>query len=59
MSSIPAINLESRLQYLIQYPHGCVEQIISSVFPQLVLNQLTELSNQQKAQVDMNSKARN
>ncbi|HEX8460293.1 MAG TPA: alpha-2-macroglobulin family protein, partial [Segetibacter sp.] len=54
ISSIPAINLESRLQYLIQYPHGCIEQITSSVFPQLVLNQLLELSQQQKLQVDGN-----
>lgn len=54
ISSIPAINLESRLQYLIQYPHGCIEQITSSVFPQLVLNQLMELNNQQKADVDAN-----
>src|SRR5205085_5507340 len=50
ISSIPAINLESRLQYLIQYPHGCIEQITSLVFPQLVLNELTELTNQQKTE---------
>jgi len=54
ISSLPAINLESRLQYLIQYPHGCIEQVTSSVFPQLVLNQLTELTSQQKLQVDIN-----
>ena len=24
VSKIPGINLEERLQYLIQYPHGCV-----------------------------------
>ncbi len=54
VSSIPAINLEKRLQYLIQYPHGCIEQTVSSVFPQLVLNQLMELSDYQKAQVDLN-----
>ncbi len=56
ISSIPAINLEKRLQYLIQYPHGCIEQTTSAVFPQLVLNQLTDLSDQQKAAVDMNIK---
>ena len=43
ISSIPSINLEKRLDYLIQYPYGCIEQTISSVFPQLVLNQLTDL----------------
>jgi uncharacterized protein YfaS (alpha-2-macroglobulin family) len=54
ISSIPALNLENRLSYLIQYPHGCVEQITSSVFPQLVLNQMIELNNTQKLQVDVN-----
>jgi uncharacterized protein YfaS (alpha-2-macroglobulin family) len=54
ISSKPAINLERRLQYLIQYPHGCIEQTTSSVFPQLVLNQLMELNEQQKYQVNAN-----
>src|SRR5690606_28726531 len=44
VSSIPAMNLSKRLNFLIQYPHGCVEQITSGLFPQLVLNQLTDLS---------------
>jgi len=54
VSSIPAINLQKRLSYLIQYPHGCIEQTTSSVFPQLVLNQLTELSDQRKREIDNN-----
>ncbi len=54
VSSLPAINLQSRLQYLIQYPHGCIEQVTSSVFPQLVLNQLLELSEQERYTVDVN-----
>ncbi len=57
ISSIPAMNLQKRLDYLIEYPHGCIEQTTSSVFPQLVLNQLTDLSDYQKAQVDKNIKA--
>jgi uncharacterized protein YfaS (alpha-2-macroglobulin family) len=31
ISSIPPINLNKRLSYLITYPHGCVEQTTSSV----------------------------
>jgi len=54
ISSIPSLNLAKRLDYLIQYPHGCVEQVTSSVFPQLVLNQMVELNNTQKLQVDAN-----
>jgi alpha-2-macroglobulin len=43
ISSMPTINLNGRLQYLIQYPHGCVEQTTSSVFPQLYLNDIVDL----------------
>ncbi len=57
ISSIPPMNLTKRLNYLIEYPHGCVEQITSSVFPQLVLNQLTDLTEQQKTAVERNIKA--
>ena len=56
VSSIPALNLSKRLNYLIQYPHGCVEQIVSAAFPQLVLNQLIDVSGSQKAQIERNIK---
>ena len=35
VSSIPPVDIERRLHYLIQYPHGCIEQTTSAVFPQL------------------------
>lgn len=57
VSRIPAINLANRLNYLIRYPHGCVEQITSAVFPQLALNQLIDLTDKQKAEIDRNVKA--
>ncbi|MEO7044052.1 MAG: MG2 domain-containing protein, partial [Ferruginibacter sp.] len=57
ISSMPSMNLQKRLDYLIDYPHGCIEQTTSAVFPQLVLNQLTDLSDYQKAQVDRNVRA--
>lgn len=57
LSSIPPINLKKRLSYLIQYPHGCVEQTTSSVFPQLFLHQLTTLTDQQKAVTEKNIKS--
>ncbi|MFZ1786649.1 MAG: MG2 domain-containing protein [Ferruginibacter sp.] len=57
ISSVPSMNLQKRLNYLIEYPHGCVEQTTSAVFPQLVLNQLTDLDELKKAQVDRNIKA--
>ena len=54
ISTIPAINFSGRLAYLIQYPHGCVEQTTSSVFPQLFLTDLFDLSSQKKAQIQRN-----
>ena len=39
-SSLPSVNLEKRIDYLINYPHGCSEQIISAAFPQLWLKDL-------------------
>ncbi len=56
VSSLPPINLNKRLGYLIRYPHGCLEQITSSVFPQLMLDRLVKLSDKQKQEVESNIK---
>jgi uncharacterized protein YfaS (alpha-2-macroglobulin family) len=56
VSSIPAMNLEKRLRYLVTYPHGCVEQTTSSVFPQLALNSLMELNPAWKNEIERNIK---
>ncbi|WP_345952570.1 MG2 domain-containing protein [Mucilaginibacter sp. PAMB04168] len=56
VSSIPALNLTKRLSYLVQYPHGCVEQTTSAVFPQLYLSQLISLTPRQKAEAESNIK---
>jgi uncharacterized protein YfaS (alpha-2-macroglobulin family) len=42
-SRLPPLNLEERLGYLIAYPHGCIEQTTSAVFPQLYLDKLLSL----------------
>lgn len=57
VSTIPPINLEQRLGYLINYPHGCIEQTTSSVFPQLYLSGLVELNDETKLRVEQNVKA--
>ncbi|HEY8958399.1 alpha-2-macroglobulin family protein [Chitinophaga sp.] len=57
VSTIPSLNLGKRLRFLIEYPHGCIEQTTSGVFPQLVLNQLMDLKESERAQVDRNVKA--
>ncbi len=51
VSVLPPMNLEQRLKYLMMYPHGCVEQITSAVFPQLFLQRLIELDSKQKSEI--------
>jgi len=57
VSSLPPLNLDKRLQFLIAYPHGCIEQTTSSVFPQLRLNKLMDLDKKQKDEIDKNINA--
>jgi hypothetical protein len=57
VSNIPPLNLGKRLDYLIHYPYGCVEQTTSSVFPQLYLAELMELPADKKAAIEKNIKA--
>ena len=40
MSTLPSINLGKKLQYLLDYPHGCSEQVTSCAFPQLWLKNI-------------------
>ena len=56
-SNIPPLGLEKRLEYLIQYPHGCIEQTTSSVFPQLFVLNLMNMTEQQKTKISDNIKA--
>jgi alpha-2-macroglobulin len=56
VSSIPPVNLDKRLKYLIAYPHGCIEQTTSSVFPQLYLGDIVDLSADKKADIEQNVK---
>ena len=57
LSSIPPMNLDKRLKYLIRYPHGCIEQTTSAVFPQLFVDDVMDLNNDYKIQLDKNIKA--
>ena len=53
-STMPPMDFSRRLQYLIQYPHGCVEQTTSSVFPQLFLSTIFDLTFDKKQQIQSN-----
>ncbi len=57
VSNFPTIDLNRRLQYLIAYPHGCLEQTTSAIFPQLYLSDFTEVSSQKKKEIEKNIKA--
>ncbi len=57
IATVPHLNLEERLGYLIRYPHGCIEQTTSSVFPQLYLDKVVQLTNKQKIQIEENIKS--
>lgn len=41
ISKFPAVKYARQLKYLIAYPHGCVEQTISRLFPQLYFADLS------------------
>ncbi|HRG57689.1 MAG TPA: MG2 domain-containing protein [Bacteroidia bacterium] len=56
ISSIPPLNLEDRLDYLISYPHGCVEQTTSAAFAQLYIDEITNLSSTRKNEIESNIK---
>lgn len=56
-STLPPMDFTGRLQYLIRYPHGCVEQTTSSIFPQLFLDEIFDLTFDKKKNIEDNIKA--
>ena len=54
VSSIPTIDFNRRLQFLINYPHGCVEQTTSAVFPQLFLADVVDITAARKVTIQKN-----
>ncbi len=57
VSRIPSLNLKKRLDYLVDYPHGCMEQVVSGSFPQLFLDRLIKLEPNRKKEIRQNIKA--
>ncbi|PIF00690.1 MAG: hypothetical protein CR994_04850 [Maribacter sp.] len=53
-STLPPMNFNGRMKYLIRYPHGCVEQTTSAAFPQLFLSDIFDLDANRKNQVQKN-----
>jgi hypothetical protein len=51
-SALPPFQLQKRLLFLISYPHGCLEQTLSTAFPQLYLKQLIKLSEEEQKRIE-------
>ena len=57
-SIMPSINLEYRLGYLLNYPHGCLEQTVSQAFPQLFVHKMVDDADKKiAAKAEANVKA--
>jgi alpha-2-macroglobulin len=57
VSRLFPLNLGERLNYLIHYPYGCIEQTTSSVFPQVYLPKIMDLSKAKQQEVQKNVEA--
>ena len=55
-STVPPMNFGKRLEYLIQYPHGCIEQTTSGAFPQLFLADVFDIPFDKKQEIETNIK---
>jgi len=42
VSRNPALQIASQMRYLVQYPYGCTEQVVSAAFPQLYYGDLAQ-----------------
>jgi alpha-2-macroglobulin len=57
ISSFPVMNFSHRLNWLIHYPYGCIEQTTSSVFPQLYLKKFIQYPEANAQSIDENINA--
>jgi len=57
VSALPPVNLDNRLDYLVHYPHGCLEQTTSAVFPQLYLPALIPMDQNRRLEIANNIRA--
>ncbi|MEO5976587.1 MAG: MG2 domain-containing protein [Chryseolinea sp.] len=57
VSSMPPINLNQRMKYLLQYPYGCIEQTTSTAFPQLYVDKVKVLTDAEKVTIQNNVKS--
>ena len=51
LSNTMMLGLDNRLDYLIKYPYGCVEQTSSSLFPQLFIDKVSTVDEKKKKEI--------
>ncbi len=51
LSRLPSVNFSQNMNYLLEYPHGCTEQITSQAFPLLYIEEFTVLREDEKKQM--------
>jgi len=56
-STLPPMDFTRRMEYLIRYPHGCVEQTTSAAFPQLALMDIFDIPQSRKQEIQKNVEA--
>jgi alpha-2-macroglobulin len=57
LATLPGLNISRHFGELIQYPHGCTEQTVSGALAQLYIDNLAELSAQEKFRTEENIRA--
>ncbi|MBQ8959254.1 MAG: hypothetical protein IJ057_12295 [Bacteroidales bacterium] len=55
VSSLLPVDLFGRIDYLMDYPHGCLEQLTSKAFPQLYLNYFVQLDDKENTRNNIES----
>ncbi|WP_313112724.1 MG2 domain-containing protein [Aequorivita sediminis] len=56
-STLPPMDFGKRMEFLINYPYGCLEQTTSTAFPQLYLADVFDVPFDRKQQIEKNVKA--
>jgi uncharacterized protein YfaS (alpha-2-macroglobulin family) len=54
LSTMPNLSADERLDYLIHYPYGCLEQTVSGMFPQLYIEKIRDLDSKKKQEITNN-----
>lgn len=54
LSVFPNMDFDHRLKWLINYPFGCIEQVVSTLFPQLYLKEMGYFDKKEVEEINRN-----